>query len=138
MGARTVQINRIAVRDAHTDRLLRSWSGSQVAGLIAQIGVPSLDTLGPHEAATAYLGVLLRGGATPRRLVHEFDVTLTPPPENVVFNGQLHGALTRVITNPPPVKLGPPLIGATVDPVRGPALRFDVLPLESNIVTFSR
>ena len=109
----TVRIDRIVARDAHAKRVLRSWSGGAVAGVVQQPGVPSTRTLGLHESATAFLNVPLgRGDGTPKRLIHRFDVTMTPPPAGVVFDGHLRGVLRTRVIDKPAVRIGRPLIGA--------------------------
>jgi Peptidase family M23 len=112
VSPRTVQINAITVRNSRTKRIVASWSGDAVTGVVSQPGNPATNTLGPREAGTAFLNVTLRKrGGTPKRLYHQFAVTVDPPPTNVVFDAALTGAPTPVI-DAGPIQLGPPVRGA--------------------------
>jgi hypothetical protein len=118
--ARTVRVDRIVSRDRDTNRPLRSWVGTSSISTVMQkpavvSGNPSVeptDTLGPAEAGTAFLDVPLdRDDDVPSRLVHRVDMTVTPPPTGVVFDGKFRGVLPTPVIDERPVELARPLIG---------------------------
>lgn len=109
----SVRVDGIVSRDAHTKQVLRKWTGHAVFKVMQQPGVPSTNTLGPREAGTAFLNVPLhRSDPRPTRLIHRVDVTMTPPPTGVVFDGRLRRVLPTRVIEKPPVRLGSPLRGA--------------------------
>jgi hypothetical protein len=120
-SARTLRVDRIASRDADTKELLRSWvGGSQVSSVMQKpavddMGNPSVeatDTLEPAETGTAFLNVPLdRGVPTPAQLIHRIDVTLTPPPTGIEFDGHLRHVIPTPVVHERAIELGRPLVG---------------------------
>jgi peptidase M23-like protein len=111
----TVRVDRIYTRDANTKAILANWSGpSAISSVMQQPGAPATptDTIGLHEYADVFLDVPLPPGTgTPTKLVHGFDVTITPPPTGFVFDGKLRHVLPTPVLNQPAAQVGSPLIG---------------------------
>jgi hypothetical protein len=113
-GPVPVKINKVAVLDAHRDKVISSVSGKTLVGRLGLLATPVAPlkhaTLGSSQAGAYWVDVVLKPGASvPKRLQHR--ITATPVGPSFYEGRDTVTAAPLTVSKKKAVRLVPPLAG---------------------------
>jgi hypothetical protein len=113
-GPVPVKINKVAVLDAHRDKVISSVSGKTLVGRLGLLATPVAPlkhaTLGSSQSGAYWVDVVLKPGASvPKRLQHR--ITATPVGPSFYEGRDTVTAAPLTVSKKKAVRLVPPLAG---------------------------